>query len=401
MSSTPKRRTKFKHNLNSDVASKRDSYGSSSAVLLNSIKGPPRDFFPSKDDLTRLVTVLFIAGLVFVSCNFFVSRLETRRPRPFCDSDADSFDLLSDACEPCPSHGECHEGKLECGHGYREHGRLCIEDGVINKAVKKLSEWLESHLCEANAKFLCDGIGIVWVQEDAIWDDLDGKALVENIDSDNTTIMYAKSKALETIGGLFQARQNALGIKELKCPDHLAESYKPFTCRIRHWVLQHAFVVLPVSLLLVGCTWLLWKLCRRQYLTNRAEDLYNQVCEILEENALMSTRNSGQCESWVVASRLRDHLLLPRERKDPLLWRKVEELVQEDSRIDRYPRLVKGDGKEVWEWQVEGSLSSSKEKRLASKSSSRMAMGVNSDVIYSKMENDAEATIRSEDEAKA
>lgn len=29
----------------------------------------------------------------------------------------------------------------------------------------------------------------------------------------------------------------------------------------------------------------------------------------------------------------------------------VEELVQEDSRIDRYPRLVKGDGKEVWEWQ--------------------------------------------------
>ena len=95
MSSTPKRRTKFKHNLNSDVASKRDSYGSSSAVLLNSIKGPPRDFFPSKDDLTRLITVLFIAGLVFVSCNFFVSRLETRRPRPFCDSDADSFDLLS------------------------------------------------------------------------------------------------------------------------------------------------------------------------------------------------------------------------------------------------------------------------------------------------------------------
>ena len=49
------------------------------------------------------------------------------------------------------------------------------------------------------------------VQEDAIWDDLDGKALVENIDSDNTTIMYAKSKAMETIGGLFQARQNALG----------------------------------------------------------------------------------------------------------------------------------------------------------------------------------------------
>lgn len=29
----------------------------------------------------------------------------------------------------------------------------------------------------------------------------------------------------------------------------------------------------------------------------------------------------------------------------------VEELVQEDSRIDRYPKLVKGESKVVWEWQ--------------------------------------------------
>ena len=30
---------------------------------------------------------------------------------------------------------------------------------------------------------------------------------------------------------------------------------------------------------------------------------------------------------------------------------KVEELVQEDSRVDRYPKLVKGESKVVWEWQ--------------------------------------------------
>lgn len=30
---------------------------------------------------------------------------------------------------------------------------------------------------------------------------------------------------------------------------------------------------------------------------------------------------------------------------------KVEELVQEDSRLDRYPKLVKGESKVVWEWQ--------------------------------------------------
>lgn len=29
----------------------------------------------------------------------------------------------------------------------------------------------------------------------------------------------------------------------------------------------------------------------------------------------------------------------------------VEELVQEDSRVDQYPKLVKGESKVVWEWQ--------------------------------------------------
>lgn len=87
-------------------------------------------------------------------------------------------------------------------------------------------------------------------------------------------------------------------------------------------------------------------------------------------------------EPWVVAAWLRDYLLLPNERKDPFLWKKVcpcllvsffffllllleevsmhaqtklllqvEELVQEDSRVDQYPKLLKGEQKVVWEWQ--------------------------------------------------
>lgn len=105
MSSTPKKRTKFKRNPNSDVGSGGDSSAPSSTVLLKSIKEPPRDFFPSKDDLAALLTVLFIACLVFVSCNFFVSRLSSRHPRPFCDTDADSLDLLSG--KSCPSYVPC------------------------------------------------------------------------------------------------------------------------------------------------------------------------------------------------------------------------------------------------------------------------------------------------------
>lgn len=44
---------------------------------------------------------------------------------------------------------------------------------------------------------------------------------------------------------------------------------------------------------------------------------------MLEEKALRSKSVNGGGESWVVASWLRDHLLFPRERKDPHLWKKV------------------------------------------------------------------------------
>lgn len=99
----------------------------------------------------------------------------------------------------------------------------------------------------------------------------------------------------------------------------------------------------------------------------RAEQVYHEVCDILEEKPLMSrSKNDGGESPWVAASWLRDHLLSPKERKDMVLWKKVEKLVQEDSRVDQYPKLVKGESKVVWEWQVEGSLSSSKKRRKES-----------------------------------
>lgn len=48
----------------------------------------------------------------------------------------------------------------------------------------------------------------------------------------------------------------------------------------------------------------------------------------------MSKTANGECEPWVVASRLRDHLLLPRERKDPFLWKKVLGVILEWAAID-------------------------------------------------------------------
>ncbi|RVX14450.1 hypothetical protein CK203_017133 [Vitis vinifera] len=326
--------------------------------------------------------------------------------------------IITDLCEPCPSNAECYQGMMECVRGYRKHGKLCIEDGDINETAKKLANRIETHVCEGYAQFLCDGTGSVWVQEDEVWNDVDELKMMENLGLENAIDMHTKQRAMEMIDGLLETEINHRGIKELKCPNLLAEHYKPFSCRVQQWISNHALVLMPICGLLVGSILLLRRIRQRRNLSARAEELYNQICDILEENAMMTKGGNGEGEPWVVVSWLRDHLLLPKERKDPLLWRKkhmlrdvargmpkhledvlsqhpkartclgklgpagqVEELVQEDSRLDRYPKLVKGESKVVWEWQVEGSLSSRlRKKREASKLKPSGGTNINSGV---------------------
>ncbi|CAJ2645952.1 uncharacterized protein LOC123910021 [Trifolium pratense] len=327
-------------------------------------KEPPPTLFPSKHEFPRLILVLAVASLVAWTSNLlFTALLHPTTTKPFCDN---SLDFFPDNCEPCPSNGECIDGKLECLNGYQKHGNLCVEDGDINESARKIVETVERHLCGEYARLLCSGTGSIWVHDDDLWNYFEHAG---NVKEGNALYNYTKQKAFDTMDKLLEMRLNSHGMKEFKCPDLLVEHYKPYACRLSQWITEHILVVLPICAMLVGCTILFWNVRRKLRMSRRVEELYNKVCEILEENALTSKSVNGECEPWVVASRLRDHLLLPRERKDPLLWKKVEELVQEDSRVDRYPKLVKGESKVVWEWQVEGSLSASKmmTKRDASK----------------------------------
>uniref|UniRef100_A0A1J3GLQ6 Man1/Src1-like C-terminal domain-containing protein n=1 Tax=Noccaea caerulescens TaxID=107243 RepID=A0A1J3GLQ6_NOCCA len=330
----------------------------SSPSPVRSLLEPSESFFPSKEEFVRLLAVVLVACAVAFTCSFLATNLSST-PESFCDSDLDSIDSDLDICEPCPTNGKCHQGKLQCNHGFRNQGNLCVEDGQINESTKKLVGHFERKVCEAYAHNECYGTGTIWVPENDIWKDLRSNGFMNNLDE--TAYNFVKGKAVEAVAELLEKRTNSNGMNELKCPELLVESYKPLTCRIHQWLLQHIFMISSSCAMLVVCAILHRKIQRKRCFSRRVEELYDQVCDFLEENAVAS--NSADEPSWVIASRLRDHLLLPRERRDPLLWSKVEELIQEDSRIDRYPKLVKGEQKVVWEWQVEGSLSLSKLKK--------------------------------------
>lgn len=57
----------------------------------------------------------------------------------------------------------------------------------------------------------------------------------------------------------------------------------------------------------------------------------------------------GSAPKWVMAAHFRDTLLKPRERTGPL-WREVERLAVEDSRVNVRQQMVRGESFTVWEW---------------------------------------------------
>ncbi|MCD7451927.1 hypothetical protein HAX54_014116 [Datura stramonium] len=361
-----------KPNKNKTSSSSRPSTSSISIPLQ-----PSSNLFPSsKSEFSSLIAVVVVATAVAFACNYVFTSLN-QQPKPFCDSNPDFDDSLSDFCEPCPLNGVCDEGKLECAHGYRRLGNLCVEDSNINEAAKKLSKLVEGLLCEEYAQFSCSGTGAVWVQGNQLWEKVNESKIMDEYGLNKAVYAHAMKRAMEALRKVLETRLNDHGIEELKCPALLVLHYTPVSCRIQQWILEHALLLVPACALLLGCVFTLLKLRRRYYLSVKAEQIYNEACDVLEEKAVSARSTTGEHEPWVVASLLRDHLLSPKERKDPMLWKKVEQLVQEDSRLERYPKMVKGECKVVWEWQVEGSLSSSGKRKKAKES--RLASGQHAD----------------------
>ncbi|KAG8374633.1 hypothetical protein BUALT_Bualt10G0016300 [Buddleja alternifolia] len=315
----------------------------------------------SKADLSRLIAVVSIAAAVAVACNLIANSLN-QPPKPFCDTVTDDFLSVSesilvayfiDYCEPCPANGVCYDGKFECGEGYKKHGNLCIEDGDINEAAKKLSKWVEAHVCEAYAQLLCSGTGKNWVSENELWSNLRAQyGQDENLTSSAfCTYMFKLVDHIESLTSkCFHYNLSDSQLAQFLHSNAASWVQLNFYVALPHGLTSHALWITPIMNI-------------KFILQVEFSEMAIEVCDILEEKPLTSRSKSGDGEPWVVASWLRDHILSPKERRDPKLWRKVEELVQEDSRVDQYPKLVKGESKVVWEWQVEGPLSSSGKRK--------------------------------------
>ncbi|KAH7286176.1 hypothetical protein KP509_33G061300 [Ceratopteris richardii] len=272
----------------------------------------PSEWISLKEQLIQFAAIVGIAAFVAFT-GITLIEWQKRESLPFCDYYA------SESCIPCPENARCSGKNMECLFGFTKHGKRCLRDQKIRKAIEAIDELIIEKFCGNYSLSLCK-----WT----------GPKQEEGQD--------AAIKRLNT-------RKNSQGLLELYCPIQLVEYYKPYRCRAWEWMLSYRNILLISCPLVFLAVVILSKAYLKQKISKRAEQLYIQVCQTLEAK---SQNNMTGGETWVVASHLRDHLLTLNERKNGTVWYKVEQMVRRDSRIDQYPKLVKGESKVVWEWQV-------------------------------------------------
>ncbi|WVZ55053.1 hypothetical protein U9M48_005767 [Paspalum notatum var. saurae] len=319
---------------------------------------PSPGLFPAGEDLVRLLAVLVIAAAAAAACSVL-----NRRPQPFCDSPQSPDDYADDSCQPCPHNGRCVNGELECVQGFKRHGKACVEDGLLSQTANRIV--LHSCYSEGSAVSM---LVLYAANLPKSW-----SAIYCDLYSIHSLSCYLPRLVLP---GFHQFQEH-----------HVSDAVDELLSKNPAGLTQDGILLVKTRVIETAQDFFETTFTpdKRRALSNRAEQIYEQVCEILEDDAINAKIGDSDCEPWVVASWLRDHLLVPRERKNAFLWKKVEELILEDSRIDQYPKVIKGESKVVYEWQASGSLSA-KSKKVQGK---RVKSGIGAGAVKLAQETDA------------
>ncbi|ORY90964.1 Man1-Src1p-C-terminal domain-domain-containing protein [Syncephalastrum racemosum] len=153
-------------------------------MLLHDLQTPPDDIYGVKNKADPLATLqsyhpsfvrllrgayFLIAVLCMVSLAIVV---HARSTNGYCDTATDDDHRLSlfslpSACIPCPDHGVCEHGELQCQRLYERRrpfynpfGLLpiadeCIQDSAIGKTVAKLEKKIKRELMTEQGNLVC------------------------------------------------------------------------------------------------------------------------------------------------------------------------------------------------------------------------------------------------------
>ncbi|GJD09379.1 hypothetical protein Gasu2_36360 [Galdieria sulphuraria] len=267
---------------------------------------------------------------------------------PFCDSN--NSKVLED-CRPCPSHGTCSAGELTCDHGFIESAGKCVEDKTFSVVTKDTKNRIEAILRKRAGMSLC-GTGEVQKEMDsaqlrkAVLLSFGTKLPLEEI-----RFNRAFTEAFYTIVN------DSVSSDEFECREEgeriWCQALHPslsLSCRLRFFVLQEWWKLLITMSILIGISRLYFWFRLRRWIDKQVKTVTEEVYRQLTASSQLTSPLSERKK--VVVTRLRDDLLHDQSllKWKDVIWRKVVERVDSDSRVQKRREIVNDLPQLVWEW---------------------------------------------------
>lgn len=274
-------------------------------------------------------------------------------PRPLTDiffSPADTFTILNTYCLPCPRHGRCVNGRLNCLDGFVKRsnwgfGAQCIPDRKQLALVESTGKAIMSILSETAGKAICEG-GIKWMSEADLKATLQSQQEISKFDH----IFKLAVDDLLKEGSELRVRRS-----QEQDGERLFESMKPklpLSCRLRLSLIDffdtHKQAIFTIILLIVTIIMTIQKYRQYLYSKSRSSELIDSVFQLLAEQAAIHRRDP-LTPSTVIVDQLRDALFL-KNPGDAYLWPRVCVAVTANSNVREQSIQHHGQYSMSWEW---------------------------------------------------
>jgi Man1-Src1p-C-terminal domain len=253
-----------------------------------------------------------------------------------------SLDVLEDGrdCRPCPEHGICENGGLDCEEGYRRIDRRCTEDQEVSLYADHLASLAATILRDRAGRVEC-GESVKHVLTHADLRDLlePKREASSSSGNDQGTISRRRSQRFDTAkfspafsravllleaGSAFGVSHNYGGFKALK--PHL-----PFRCvarrfALRNWRFFTAAIVTAIMYVYVS-------LRRQRAIAKKLAilDACDSARAALEEQAIIAHEGTTPYD-YVTDTHLRDEVV-GNSRAAIQLWKEVEVELRRDTRV--------------------------------------------------------------------
>lgn len=287
-------------------------------------------------------------------------------------------------CRPCPEHGICVDGDLQCETGFRRVNARCAEDHEVSLYAEHLAHLAGQILRTRAGKAECGMDVSVYMSSNELEEALSptpkhGTVNVEKgarrMRSNLRRDRYDASKfgpAFWKAINLLQS-EASFGVLYDDLGYHAAEPQLPLSCILSRFALRHLRLV--GGLMLVAFSWTYLYIQHRRAVRHRArvKDTCIKALEILQEHWLQY-RNESVEEPYIVDTQLRDELL-GNSPQDIKIWKEVESELRRETRVKKSgPLQVRGHPSYVWEWRGRLSVIGSGSGGLSSANSSGARM---------------------------